>query len=83
MANYMNNMKSNKEAKMMNKVNKGQVTLEQLLALDKAGAKIDMNECENKIQLMQLKKMKEKALQNVPKGALRICCNGNRTVLQM
>ena len=54
MANYMNNMKSNKEAKMMNKVNKGQVTLEQLLALDKAGTKIDMNECENKIQLMQL-----------------------------
>ena len=34
---------------------------------------------ERKIQLMQLKKMKEKALQNVPKGALRICCNGNRT----
>ena len=42
MANYMNNMKSNKANKMMNKVNKGQVTLDQLLELDKAGMKIDM-----------------------------------------
>lgn len=54
MANYMNNMKSNKANKMMNKVNKGQVTLDQLLELDKAGMKIDMSQCENKIQLMQL-----------------------------
>lgn len=32
-----------------------------------------------KNQLIQLKKDKEKSLQNVPKGALRICCNGKRT----
>lgn len=31
-----------------------------------------------KEQLLHLKKTKEKALQNVPKGTLRICCNGNR-----
>ena len=54
MANYMNNVKSNATNKMMDKVNKGQVTLDQLLALDKAGKMIDMSECENKIQLMQL-----------------------------
>ncbi len=54
MANYMNNVKSNATNKVMDKVNKGQVNLDQLLALDKAGQKIDMNKCENKIQLMQL-----------------------------
>ena len=45
----MNNVKSNATNKMMDKVNKGQVTLDQLLALDKAGKMIDMNKCENKI----------------------------------
>lgn len=54
MANYMNNVKSNATNKVMDKVNKGQVNLDQLLALDKAGQKIDMDKCENKIQLMQL-----------------------------
>ena len=54
MANYLNNKKSNVENKMMNKVNNGTITLKQLLALDKAGIKIDMNKCENKIQVMQL-----------------------------
>lgn len=30
-------------------------------------------------QLLQMKREKEAALEHVPKGALRICCHGNRT----
>ena len=34
---------------------------------------------ERKETLLRLKQEKEKALQNVPQGALRICHSGNRT----
>jgi len=34
---------------------------------------------ERKKQLLRVKKEKEKALSKAPKGALRVCCHGNRT----